>query len=382
MAIDGFSFTTIANSQVDPDSPVDTVLATGYRDNSEFLMRWLGRDFLAGAVANHDHDGVNSAAVTIAANTVDRSALKNASETVSTLGAAQLIFSNPFLFGFYPQISVNATGAGALFYQIANSTFTGIGTTQVTTIFIDGSSQGGTTAFAIMGYIQTSPDHWLGKIPILGGLPWIFRIINDSTKEVVRAWEAEDPPWYLRQIKQIQSKTLRDAMKQDPLAATLRAHPFVEYLAENIERAAPGFQANGLPDGHSLEMIDLRHLETEISWCEGDGLLEDFQARVVPFVGAIPAQEIQDHENRITAVCAGMPKKKVPLWRKIRHDLQRQGKGLLNLVHDGSLQGLDTATRSLSDDLSDSDQLLLPRVPGLFIPDGSKAPLIRVMTQP
>jgi len=63
MAIDGFAFTTIANTRVDPDSPLDTALVTDIRDALENLMRWIGRDFLAGQIANHDHDNVNSAFV-------------------------------------------------------------------------------------------------------------------------------------------------------------------------------------------------------------------------------------------------------------------------------------------------------------------------------
>lgn len=63
MAIDGFDFTTISDGRVDPDSPLDTTLATDWRDNSEFLMRWLGKSFLGAAVADHDHDGTNSAQV-------------------------------------------------------------------------------------------------------------------------------------------------------------------------------------------------------------------------------------------------------------------------------------------------------------------------------
>jgi len=61
MAIDGFSFNTIDNSRVDPNSPIDTTLMTDLRDALEFLQRWLGKTFLGAAVADHNHDGVNSA---------------------------------------------------------------------------------------------------------------------------------------------------------------------------------------------------------------------------------------------------------------------------------------------------------------------------------
>jgi len=63
MAIDGFSFTAVSNAQVDPDSPLDTTIITAFRDSLEVLNRWMGKDFVAGQIANHDHDMVNSAGV-------------------------------------------------------------------------------------------------------------------------------------------------------------------------------------------------------------------------------------------------------------------------------------------------------------------------------
>lgn len=59
------SYTTIADAAVDPDSPVTTALATSWRDNPEFVKQWLGEAYLAGAVQNHNHDGVNSAPVEV-----------------------------------------------------------------------------------------------------------------------------------------------------------------------------------------------------------------------------------------------------------------------------------------------------------------------------
>ena len=64
MTIDGFDFTIISNGRVDPDSPIDTTLMTDLRDNDNFLKLWMGKSFIAGAVADHDHDGLNSKKVT------------------------------------------------------------------------------------------------------------------------------------------------------------------------------------------------------------------------------------------------------------------------------------------------------------------------------
>lgn len=61
--IDGYAWTTIADSRVDADSPWDDTLAIDIRDNLENLMRWLGGDYLSTATENHDHDGSNSALI-------------------------------------------------------------------------------------------------------------------------------------------------------------------------------------------------------------------------------------------------------------------------------------------------------------------------------
>jgi len=57
------AWVSIADSAVDPDSPLDASLMTGIRDDLVHLREWLGAAYTAGAVQDHDHDGVNSKAV-------------------------------------------------------------------------------------------------------------------------------------------------------------------------------------------------------------------------------------------------------------------------------------------------------------------------------
>lgn len=57
------AWVAIADAAVDPDSPIDAALMTGLRDDVVHLREWLGAAFTAGAVQDHDHDGVNSKAV-------------------------------------------------------------------------------------------------------------------------------------------------------------------------------------------------------------------------------------------------------------------------------------------------------------------------------
>lgn len=62
------SYVAVADGSVDPDSPADTVLFTALRDDVVFLMEWLGYSYQAGAVRDHNHDGVNSAGIEIGPN--------------------------------------------------------------------------------------------------------------------------------------------------------------------------------------------------------------------------------------------------------------------------------------------------------------------------
>lgn len=62
------NWVTIADTAVDPDSPLDAALMTGLRDDLVHLREWLGASYTGGAVQDHNHDGSNSAAIEIGPN--------------------------------------------------------------------------------------------------------------------------------------------------------------------------------------------------------------------------------------------------------------------------------------------------------------------------
>jgi len=62
MAAPSKSYTDILDSQVDADSPLDTVLITSLRDNIIHLKEWMGSSYIA--EVDHDHNGVNSKPIT------------------------------------------------------------------------------------------------------------------------------------------------------------------------------------------------------------------------------------------------------------------------------------------------------------------------------
>lgn len=55
------SYTTIPDSDIDPDSPITTGLFTSIRDNITWVREWIGKNYIAGAAEDHNHDGTNSA---------------------------------------------------------------------------------------------------------------------------------------------------------------------------------------------------------------------------------------------------------------------------------------------------------------------------------
>ena len=60
-----YAYISIPDTDVDPDSPLTTGLMTGIVHNLIHLREWIGKDYYAGAVENHTHDGVNSALVNV-----------------------------------------------------------------------------------------------------------------------------------------------------------------------------------------------------------------------------------------------------------------------------------------------------------------------------
>lgn len=73
-------FTAITDSQIDVDSPIDTVLMTSLRDSLINLREWLGANYVAGAVQNHNHDGVNSAEIPVGANFLRNGSFESGTE--------------------------------------------------------------------------------------------------------------------------------------------------------------------------------------------------------------------------------------------------------------------------------------------------------------
>jgi hypothetical protein len=68
MAAPTKDWVSIADGQVDADSPLDTTLLTAIRDDLVHLREWLADPASYSAAISHDHDGANSKEVTSVAD--------------------------------------------------------------------------------------------------------------------------------------------------------------------------------------------------------------------------------------------------------------------------------------------------------------------------
>ncbi len=74
MAAPTFSWNAITSAQTDAESPIDTTLMEGLRQNLVHLKEWLGESFTP--AVDHDHDGLNSKSVVLADSVVSIAKLR------------------------------------------------------------------------------------------------------------------------------------------------------------------------------------------------------------------------------------------------------------------------------------------------------------------
>ena len=118
------TWVVIADSQVDADSPLDTTLMTGVRDDLVHLEEWLGDGYTA--AKDHDHDGVNSKTAVLADNTVTWAKMTKAQGSYNhTVGGSIYISINQY--SHYPHYNKTAgTAEYSLKCETQGSAATGV----------------------------------------------------------------------------------------------------------------------------------------------------------------------------------------------------------------------------------------------------------------
>lgn len=250
-------FTVMPDSQVDADSPGDEVFTTGLRDNDIHLEEWLGKDYVA--AQNHDHDGVNSKALTLTGQ-VAQGDFKSAAQEVlvSQTGAGTNSVYRALTggkYGFDPVFGGYVPNSGSsqdVTFQAKNNrqTFWDDNVSArddrfINQIWLSVESVGGSgrtfTTYAEQTYIQASPPYKIGDKK-WGEFVYILRNIN--TKEIVSTSIAPDPIWAYNGPEHNK--------KDSPERIEAIPHPFVEYY--------DGMDGNGNiitkdPSADGLEII-------------------------------------------------------------------------------------------------------------------------------
>jgi len=254
MAAPSKSYVVISDTQVDADSPLDTVLMTGYRDDVVHLKEVL-YDTYTPAKA-HTHDGVNSAPIVPDPSSIGQGELKTTTGTVSTSSTSPANFTLPGgTYGFYPQVGNNVVAPYKTTATIATDM---VNAGYVTNIVLNTSAGG--TSYAKQRYIQASPPYKIGDT---NWGHFLFLLREISTGKIISSYEAEDPPWAYNG-KVWLPKDHTDRISEVP-------HPFADYTDKDPSA-----------DGLEIVLVNLNAVNTkkwrEDNWTVGKGILEDLSS--------------------------------------------------------------------------------------------------------
>jgi hypothetical protein len=198
------TYTTISDSDVDPESPGTTTLFTRLRDNPLAIQE---NNASAPDIAFATSAGTITSQGDLATlDQVGISQLNTASGIVSQSGTALTNTTLPGgQYGFYPQIATDNALKGA-YAEIATDITS---TSYLTTIALRSDSASG-DAFARQRYFQASPPYDLGDGVV--GL-FIFAMINNTTGKIESVYQAPEAPWHYNGKTDIRGKLDADGKK-------------------------------------------------------------------------------------------------------------------------------------------------------------------------
>lgn len=236
-------YTTIADSAIDPDSPIDTALMTAIRNNIHYVYEYVGGRSYTPAEP-HNHNGINSALISniadgavstsnkLAASVVSQSKLKvasgddSANYNTTDLTSISRLWTPPggvYGLGWDHSISGSSSYNGQLEIGYSTPVFTATVTDSVVGLFLTytgAASDNSGTATVTQWYIQASPPYDLGDGPV----PLFVFALVAADSVVKRVWSAPDAPWHYNgptdiRAQRIDSVTGRKYRLMHPLSA-------------------------------------------------------------------------------------------------------------------------------------------------------------------
>lgn len=238
-----YGYTTIADSAIDPDSPIDTALMTAIRNNIVVVYEYVGGKSYTPAEP-HNHNGVNSALISIiadgavsteaklAAAVVSQSKLKMASgDDSANYNNSDLTFLSRLwtppggVYGLGWDHSISGSTSYNTQLEINRLTPSVLApvTDSVVGLYLTytgSASDASGTATVTQWYIQASPPYDLGDGPV----PLFVFALVGADSVVKRVWSAPDAPWHYNgptdiRAQRIDSVTGRKYRSMHPLSA-------------------------------------------------------------------------------------------------------------------------------------------------------------------
>ena len=174
------TYTAIADSEIDPESPGTTTLFTKLRDNPIAITEGA-----SGAPQIQ-----NGAIAAGAIHTAELSTGTNTSSTASTGGIQFTMTGGMYVFS--PQIKASNASYSSFLYSQSSSVAVYTNSTSYVTAMAIYTSNAANTATAYWRYINTSPPYDMGD----GDIPlFVFAQIDNTTKDIISVSVAHDPVW-------------------------------------------------------------------------------------------------------------------------------------------------------------------------------------------
>jgi len=184
------AYNTIADSDIDPESPITTTLMTRLRDNTLAIQEGTSP---APAIAMAALATYPFTQTDIDSSAIGQGQLKTTTGEVSTTGPTLTRLTLPGgSYGFYPQVkaSVSSTSAEITAY-ISFPTGVADPASYVTRIML-ANEDAARLSYAQQRYIQASPPYDLGD----GEIPLFIFAKIDSQGNVIAVYEAPEAPWH------------------------------------------------------------------------------------------------------------------------------------------------------------------------------------------
>ena len=192
---DSIAAGTVGTSEIAANAVTTTELAAGSVTATEIVDGQVGSaEIAAGAVTSSE----------IAASAITRTEIKATTGEVSTSSSTQVNLTLPGgSWGFFPAVKADS-GIDA---TIATSAVA-VGTSYVANIAM--GTDGSGTAYAQQLYIQASPPYDLGD----GEIPmFIFAIIDNATGKAESIYSAPEAPWHYNGKTDITGKLIKNGKK-------------------------------------------------------------------------------------------------------------------------------------------------------------------------